>query len=47
MEPSFTVHPCEIIPKIKELLEFAEEKEWYEEDLYFVAKVILVHFEQK
>ncbi|WP_297988188.1 hypothetical protein [uncultured Anoxybacillus sp.] len=38
--------PNETLEKTKELLQFAYEKGWDEEDLYVIAKIILVHYEE-
>ena len=38
--------PSETLTKAKELLQFAHEKGWDEEDLYVVAKIILAHYEE-
>ncbi|MCG6184280.1 hypothetical protein H1215_15625 [Anoxybacillus sp. LAT_38] len=36
--------PNETLTKAKELLQFVYEKGWDEEDLYVIAKIILVHY---
>ncbi|ANB62313.1 hypothetical protein GFC30_3202 (plasmid) [Anoxybacillus amylolyticus] len=38
--------PNETLAKAKELLRFAYEKGWDEEDLYVIAKIILAHYEE-
>ncbi len=36
--------PHETLIKVKDVLKFVHEKGWDEEDLYVIAKIILVHY---
>ncbi|WP_170145353.1 hypothetical protein [Ammoniphilus oxalaticus] len=46
MAKQFLAHPLEVFPMVERVLKLAHELGWDEDDLYLIAKTILVHIKE-